>query len=70
MLKENIDLQIKENLLFNDEYYMSLTYIPMLKNGLDIRHFEVEHFFQWGTPEDLNDFNWWLENYKREKKAC
>lgn len=66
VLVDYIAQQIREELTLKDEYYMSLTYIPMLKRGLDIRHFEIEHFFQWGTPEDLNDFNWWVDNHKNK----
>ena len=68
ILFESIENQIKKNQSFKGEFYTSLTYLSMLKEGLDIRHFEIEHFFQWGTPEDLNDFLWWLENYKRKKQ--
>lgn len=68
ILIESIQKQIKSQLSFKEEFYISLTYLPMLNEGLDIRHYEIEHFFQWGTPEDLRDFKWWLSNYKNEKK--
>ena len=46
----------REDLLVKGEYYVSLSYIPLLEQGADIRVFPVERFMQWGTPEDLEEF--------------
>ena len=51
-IKEQIDLSLD----LNGEFYTSLTYIPLLDRGLDIRIFPIDRFFQWGTPDDLEDF--------------
>lgn len=43
----------------NGEYYVSLAYKPMLADSADIRVFELPHFMQWGTPEDVAEYNGW-----------
>lgn len=66
MLLKAIEDQIKQDFSLNNEYYISLTYLPLISSGKDIRLFNINYFFQWGTPEDLEDFNWWLNNYKKK----
>jgi NDP-sugar pyrophosphorylase family protein len=47
---------LRGDLLLKGEYYVSLSYVPLLEKGMDIRVFEIKRFMQWGTPEDLQDF--------------
>ena len=54
-LQEQIDL----NLNFNGEFYTSLTYVPILKRNGKIGTVLAEVFSQWGTPEDLADWQYW-----------
>lgn len=56
ILLDAIRMQIALNHSYNSEYYMSLTYKNMIKEGFKIRNFEIEKFLQWGTPEDFEDF--------------
>lgn len=56
---EAIRLQIQSDLSFNGEFYTSLTYKPLLSANRDIRTFQIDGFFQWGTPRDLVDFQVW-----------
>ena len=45
----------------------------MVKESLKVAIFELQHFMQWGTPEDLNEYLRWsngftaLANYKNSK---
>lgn len=41
------------------EYYVSLAYIPMLEARRRIAVYELQHFLQWGTPEDLQEYESW-----------
>jgi NDP-sugar pyrophosphorylase family protein len=44
----------------NGEYYVSMVYEQMLRDGLRIKVFnKIPHFCQWGTPEDLQEYEWW-----------
>ena len=56
LMLEAINRQIERKIELSGEFYTSLTYIPLLDDGLEIRSFNIESFFQWGTPEDLSDF--------------
>jgi NDP-sugar pyrophosphorylase family protein len=44
------------------EYYVSLVYNRMVKDGLKIGvPNNVEYFCQWGTPEDLENYLYWAK---------
>lgn len=47
----------RPELALNGEYYASLAYKPMLDERKKVAVFEIEHFMQWGTPEDLCEYN-------------
>ncbi len=66
LLLSAIQNQIALGDSFNDEYYMSLTYKNMIASGLNIRNFEIERFFQWGTPEDFEDFKFQKDFFARK----
>jgi NDP-sugar pyrophosphorylase family protein len=42
-----------------NEYYCSLLFNPMVRDGLKVCLFEVEKFICWGTPEDLEEYLFW-----------
>lgn len=55
----------REDLMLKGEYYVSLAYRPLLEQGRDVRVFDIERFRQWGTPEDLREY----EAHMRYKAA-
>lgn len=56
---EAIKIQISTDISLNGEFYTSLTYKPLIAAEKNIRTFEIQRFFQWGTPSDLRDFQVW-----------
>jgi dTDP-glucose pyrophosphorylase len=56
ILLDAIAKQISLGDSYNNEYYSSLTYKSMIASGQVVKKFEIEKFFQWGTPEDFEDF--------------
>ena len=56
LMLDAIPRQIEKKIDLSGEFYTSLTYVPLLDDGLDIRSFNIKSFFQLGTPEDLSDF--------------
>lgn len=54
-----------QNLNVNDEFYISLAYKPLLANGDNIAVYDLQHFMQWGTPEDVADYNNWSATFRR-----
>ena len=55
----SLDLNVK------GEYYVSMAYKPMINDGLKIETFLVDYFMQWGTPYDLEEFNWYKEIFEK-----
>lgn len=56
ILLESIESQIAQNIDLNGEYYLSLTYKPLLKAGGRVALLNVQHFMQWGTPQDFEEY--------------
>lgn len=53
------------NLSIGGEYYVSLTYKPILAQGLPVTVYDLQHFMQWGTPEDVDEYNYWSDAFHR-----
>ena len=45
----------------NGEYYISTVYNDMIKAGLMCLNYPVNYFCQWGTPEDLKEYETWMQ---------
>jgi len=56
ILLDAINAQIENDDSYNGEFYSSLTFKNMISSGKIVKKFEIERFFQWGTPEDFEDF--------------
>lgn len=56
ILLDAVVTQIANDDSYNNEFYSSLTYKNMISSGKIIKKFEIDRFFQWGTPEDFEDF--------------
>jgi len=57
LMGEKIDL--------NGEYYVSLVFNLLVRDGLRVGVYnKIDHFCQWGTPEDLAEYNFWINNLK------
>lgn len=54
----------------NGEYYASMPFNFMVRDGLKVWvPTDIEYFCQWGTPEDMAEYNYWInimENIKNE----
>ncbi len=56
---------IDRNLNVGGEYYVSLAYKPMLESGKRIAVYDLQHFMQWGTPEDMAEYRMWSDTFRR-----
>ena len=61
--KELVDLNIE----VNGEFYVSLVYNLLIRDGLKVGVFLIEKMLQWGTPYDLEIYKGW-SNYFNNKK--
>lgn len=59
---------VQDKTALNGEYYASLVYNNMVKDGLTVWCPDnVKYFCQWGTPEDLQEFEMWMHILKGVK---
>lgn len=56
ILLDAVNAQIENDDSYNKEFYSSLTFKNMISSGKIVKKFEIDRFFQWGTPEDFEDF--------------
>ncbi len=47
------------------EYYVSLAYKVLAQRSLPVAVYEVQHFMQWGTPADLEEYKGWSGAFRR-----
>lgn len=59
LMKRWFEQAVREDLSVKGEFYASLPFKIGIAEGKDIRVYEVEHFMQWGTPEDLEEYLEW-----------
>ena len=64
LMLESFRYVIEKDLNINGEYYVSLAYKKLLKENMKINIYPLQHFFQWGTPEDLEEYNFWSKTFK------
>lgn len=65
LLKKYFQKMLDEDLNLNGEYYVSLVYNLMVRDGLNVFvPSNVSYFCQWGTPEDLQEYLFWINAVK------
>lgn len=52
---------IDQGLIVKGEYYASMVYKTMAAAGLKVAVYKLNHFMQWGTPEDLEEYQAWSQ---------
>ncbi len=55
---------LRDDLKLAGEYYVSLAYRTMLEEGRRVAVFELQRFMQWGTPEDLEEYEHWSQVFR------
>ncbi len=66
-MKESFNYAISEGLNTEGEFYVSLAYKYFIKKHEKVSVYPLQHFMQWGTPQDLDEFNYWFETFKMTK---
>jgi NDP-sugar pyrophosphorylase family protein len=62
--KEIISLDIN----VNGEYYVSLVYNLLIRDGSKVGIFEIDKMLQWGTPYDLEIYKGWSSYFNKLKR--
>ena len=64
LMQEYFQRCMDERLLVSDEYYVSMVFKPMMQDDLKVYVYELQHFMQWGTPSDLNEYRYWSDIFR------
>ncbi len=64
-VKKYFPLLMDENINLNGEFYVSLIYNLLVKDELKVSIYDVEHMLQWGTPQDVEEYNNWSDYFRR-----
>ena len=59
------DEVVERDLNVNGEYYVSLAYKVLAERGEPIAVYDLQHFMQWGTPRDLEEYSGWSSAFRR-----
>ena len=54
-----------QELRVGGEYYVSLAYKSLLAARLPVAVYDLQHFMQWGTPDDVAEYNVWSAAFQR-----
>lgn len=64
-LKKYFSQLIAEDVNVNGEYYISMVYNLLKRDGLKVSIYEIQNMLQWGTPRDLEDYQRWSDYFAR-----
>ena len=54
---------IEKDLNVGGEYYVSLAYKFLLNKKHPVAIYPLQHFMQWGTPEDVSEYKYWSKAF-------
>ena len=55
---------MEQDLNIGGEYYVSLAYKPLLSSKQPVSVYPLQHFMQWGTPEDVAEYTTWSKSFQ------
>ena len=55
---------VEQDLRTGGEYYVSLAYKPLLAERKPVAVYPLQHFMQWGTPEDVAEYRTWSRTFQ------
>ena len=59
MFQKVLDQLLRQDLRVNGEFYLDSCMNVAIEMGLNCRYFEIDHYLNWGTPNDLWTFQYW-----------
>ncbi|MDJ0387762.1 NTP transferase domain-containing protein [Roseomonas sp. E05] len=59
LMRKYCEETLRQQIQVNGEYYASLVYKPIFAEGLPVAVYPLQHFMQWGTPADLEEYRRW-----------
>ncbi|MDQ3187338.1 MAG: NTP transferase domain-containing protein [Pseudomonadota bacterium] len=62
---ETFQATIDQDLNVDGEYYASLAYKVLAQRKAPVAIYELQHFMQWGSPQDLKEYVGWSDVFRR-----
>jgi NDP-sugar pyrophosphorylase family protein len=59
------DEVVERDLHVNNEYYVSMAYKVLAQRGEPVGVYDLQHFMQWGTPQDLEEYLGWSAAFRQ-----
>ncbi|HNR86822.1 MAG TPA: NTP transferase domain-containing protein [Spirochaetota bacterium] len=72
ILKKYFEQLMDDDINLNGEYYVSMVYNLLARDGLNVSIYKIQHMLQWGTPQDVKEFMAWsgyFEHCIRQRPA-
>ena len=64
IMSEAFRTVMEQDLNVCGEYYVSLAYKPLLEKKKPVAVYPLQHFMQWGTPEDVAEYSSWSKAFQ------
>ena len=61
MMIHYLERQVAENINVQGEFYASSAFDLMARDKKDVLVYEINYFMQWGTPQDLAEYEFWSQ---------
>lgn len=65
IMVDAFEATMEQNVNVGGEYYVSLAYRALLAKDMSVAVYPLQHFMQWGTPEDVAEYNTWSAAFER-----
>lgn len=68
LVKKYFSELMAQDVNLNGEYYVSMVYNLLVRDGLKVPVYEIEHMLQWGAPRDLEEYQKWSDYFRAALK--
>lgn len=65
LMRDSFEYVIENDLNVNGEYYVSMAYKYLAETQAKTFVYPLQHFMQWGTPEDLVEYEGWSSIFSK-----
>ena len=63
-VKKYFKALMEKGINLNGEFYVSLIYNLLVDDGLKVSIYDVQHMLQWGTPQDVEEYNGFSDYFR------
>lgn len=67
-VKKYFNELMEKDINLKGEFYVSLIYNLLVQDNLSVSIYEIQHMLQWGTPQDVEEYNSWSKYFRNAIK--